>query len=153
VTIKKTLFVFMFALFIRLTYAWFFIDLDSLVLEDQMMYIQLGKILANTGYFLQDTGNGFIPVTERLPGYPALLSLIYTVFGQENIAVVLVQIVIDSLTCVVIALIAEIVVPSGFIIAGIVAALNLNMVVWNDLDRYLIFIFIFTFYFIGVLLY
>ena len=143
-TIKKTLFVFMFALFIRLTYAWFFIDLDSLVLEDQMMYIQLGKILANTGYFLQDTGNGFIPVTERLPGYPALLSLIYTVFGQENIAVVLVQIVIDSLTCVVIALIAEIVVPSGFIIAGIVAALNLNMVILSGMiltDTLFLFLF------------
>jgi len=143
-TIKNILFIFFLALVLRAGYAWFFIEENSLMLEDQMVYIQLGKAMAETGDFLQVTNNGYAAVTDRLPGYPALLATVYSLFGENNMAVVVVQIIIDSLTCIVIALIAESVIKGGFIVAGIVSALNLNMIVLSGMiltDTLFLFIF------------
>ena len=81
--IKRVLFVFFLALIVRIVYAWFFIEHDNLFLEDQSLYIQLGKTMAKTGGLLKDTGNGYIAVTEQLPGYPKLLSMVYTLFGEN----------------------------------------------------------------------
>ena len=55
--VKKSLFVFILALIVRSGYAWFFIETDNLMLEDQAMYIKLGKTMAETGSFLQATSN------------------------------------------------------------------------------------------------
>jgi hypothetical protein len=125
------------------------------MLEDQSMYIQLGKTMAKTGSFIQDTNNDYTAVTDRLPGYPALLAAIYTLFGENNMAIVAVQILIDSLTCVVIGLIAESVVNRGFVIAGMVSALNLNMIILSGMiltDTLFLFLFslfiLFIFYYL-----
>ena len=143
-TINRALFVFVIALIIRSGYVWFFIEVDNLILEDQMMYIQLGKTIAEIGDFLQVTNNGYTAITDRVLGYPTLLAAVYTLFGESNMAVVIVQIIIDSLTCVVIGLIAESVIKGGFIVAGIVSALNLNMIILSGMiltDTLFLFIF------------
>jgi len=145
--VKKSLFVFILALIVRSGYAWFFIETDNLMLEDQAMYAQLGKIMTETGSFLQATSNGYTVVTGRLPGYPALLSVVYSLFGENNMAVVATQIFIDSLTCVIIALIAELAITGGFIVAGVVSILNLNMTILSGMiltDT--LFLFLFSFF-------
>ena len=134
--IKKILFVFLVALIMRIVYAWFFIDTDYLVLEDQMMYIQLAQQYPSTG---------FLGVTsDRVPGYPLLVATIYNLFGENNMAVVMVQIFIDSLTCVIIGLIAESVISRGFLVAGLISAFNLNMIVLSGMiltDTLFLFLF------------
>jgi hypothetical protein len=120
----------------RIVYAWFFVDASNLILEDQMMYIQLAQQYPSTG---------FLGVTsERVPGYPLLVSTIYNLFGENNMAVVMVQIFIDSLTCVIIGLIAESVISRGFLVAGLISALNLNMIVLSGMiltDTLFLFLF------------
>lgn len=154
-TIKNFLFIFAVALIIRVVYAWFFVEASNLILEDQTLYIQLGKTIAETGNFLQTTNHGYTAVTARLPGYPALLSVVYTLFGENNMAVVGVQILIDSLTCVVIGLIAESVMSRGFLVAGLISALNLNMIILSGMiltDTLFLFLFslfiLFAFYYL-----
>ena len=130
---KKSFFIFALAMIVRVFYVWFFVDSSNLELEDQMMYIQLGKIMAETGNFLQYASNGYVDVTERLPGYPAFLAVIYTLFGENNMIVVAVQIFIDSLTCVIIALITKLVTNKGFMFAGMISVFNLNMIVLSGM--------------------
>jgi len=142
--VKKIVFIFFLAFIVRGAYAWFFVEASNLMLEDQAMYIQFGKTIAETGNFLQDTGSGYAVVTGRLPGYPVFLSVVYTLFGESNIAVVVTQIFIDSLTCVIIALIAELAVTGVFMVAGIISALNLNMVILSGMiltDTLFLFLF------------
>jgi len=144
VTIKKVLFVFLVALIARISYVWFFVEVDDLTFEDQLMYIQLGKDMIEKGDFLQAISGNYIGFTDRLPGYPALLAAVYALFGESNMAVVVVQIFIDSLTCVIIGLIAESVITRGFIVAGIVSALNLNMIILSGMiltDTLFLFLF------------
>ena len=142
--IKKILFVFLVALTMRIVYAWFFVDASNLILEDQMMYIQLGGTMAETGDFLQNTSKGYTMVTDRVPGYPAFLAAVYTIFGENNIAVVAVQAFIDSLTCVVIGLIAETVIARSFLVSGFISVINLNMIVLSGMiltDTLFLFLF------------
>jgi len=144
VTIKKVLFVFLVALIARISYVWFFVEVDDLTFEDQLMYIQLGKDMIEKGDFLQAISGNYIGFTDRLPGYPALLAAVYALFGESNMAVVVVQIFIDSLTCVIIGLIAESLITRGFIVAGIVSALNLNMIILSGMiltDTLFLFLF------------
>jgi len=141
---KNILFIFILALTVRSGYALLFVEGNNLILEDQMMYIQIGKAMAETGDFLQTTSGGYITVTERLPGYPALIALVYTLFGESNMAVVAAQILIDSFTCVIIALIVESVVTGGLLVAGIVSALNLGMIILSGMiltDTLFLFLF------------
>jgi hypothetical protein len=53
------------------------------------------------------------PVDLRVPGYPAFLAGIYTIFGQTRTAVMLAQAVIDLFTCVIAALIAARIAPAN----------------------------------------
>ena len=135
-TIKRILFVFIVALIMRIVYAWLFVDASNLMLEDQNMYIQLAQQYPSTGFL------GITP--ERVPGYPLLVATIYNLFGESNMAVVMVQIIIDSFTCIIIGLIAESVVSRGFLVAGLISALNLNMIVLSGMiltDTLFLFLF------------
>jgi len=93
VTIKRALLIFIIALTVRVVYAWFFIDTSSLTHEDQALYINLGQNMAQTGEFLKIAGDGYTTdwVTSRVPGYPQFLAVIYTLFGENNMAVVWVK--------------------------------------------------------------
>jgi len=142
--IKYFLFIFSLSLIVRIGYVWFFVQDSSLILEDQMMYAQLGKVMFETGEFLQNSENGYVMVTDRLPGYTMLIAAVYALFGENNMAIVAVQVVIDSLTCVIIALLVESIISRGFIIAGVVSAFNLNMIILSGMvltDTLFLFLF------------
>jgi 4-amino-4-deoxy-L-arabinose transferase-like glycosyltransferase len=145
VSTKKILAIFVIALVVRIGYALIFVDATYLIHEDQSLYIQLGQTIAKTGEFIQPTINGsYTVVTERVPGYPAFLSVIYSFFGENNMAVVAAQILIDSFNCVIIGLIVESAIVRGFFIAGLTSALNLNMVILSGMiltDTLFLFLF------------
>ena len=130
---KSVLFVFLVAALIRITYVWFFVDIQNLTHEDQGFYIYLGQTMAKTGEFSQNINGVSTHVTERTIGYPFFLSIIYSIFGENNMYVIFVQIIIDSLTCVIIGLLSGLITRYGFLIAGTVSALNLNMIILSGM--------------------
>jgi len=119
--LRDGIILFLVALLIRISYVYFFVELEYLFTEDQAMYIQLAKNFSNSG-FLGVT-------TERVPGYPFFISIIYSLFGESAWNIVFIQSILDSITCIVIALMAKILFNRGFWIAGVLSAINLNMII------------------------
>lgn len=74
-----------------------------------------------------------IPFTERVPGYIVFLAALRWLFGSSPLPVVLVQGLIDAVTCVVIARLAERIRPGLFLPAGLIAALAPNLIVHANL--------------------
>ncbi len=52
------------------------------------------------------------PVDMRMPGYPAFLAAIYAVLGRADKTIMLVQVVVDLMTCILVALIAARIAPA-----------------------------------------
>ncbi len=70
------------------------------VTGDSLIYGDIAKNWLNHGIFGLTHGNGVRPTLIRLPGYPAFLAACFLLFGSEHYhAVLLVQIVIDVVTC------------------------------------------------------
>jgi len=137
---------FLAALLVRVGYAIFFVEPEYLLTEDQALYIQLAQ---------QFPDSGFLGVTsERVPGYPLFIASIYTLFGEEPWNVISIQILLDSISCVVIALMAKSLFSKGFWIAGILSAINLNMVILSvSLLTDTLFLFLFILFLFSLLQY
>jgi len=119
--LKDCVQLFSLALLIRIIYVYFFVEASYFLLEDQALYIRLAQ---------QFPESGFLGVTpERVPGYPLFVFYIYTIFGESLWNVILMQIILDSISCIVIALMAKSLFNKGFWIAGILSAINLNMII------------------------
>ena len=120
-SIKHVIWIFCIALFVRSIYVYIFVESSYFLSEDQTLYIQLAY---------QFQSSDFLGVTpQRVPGYPLFLSTIFSVAGKGLWNVVFIQILLDSISCVVIALLAKSIFGRGFWIAGVLSAINLNMVV------------------------
>jgi 4-amino-4-deoxy-L-arabinose transferase-like glycosyltransferase len=52
-----------------------------------------------------------LPVDMRTPGYPAFLAVIYALFGESSRAVMIAQAAVDTITCILAALIAALLAP------------------------------------------
>jgi len=131
----------MMALLVRTGYAFFFVEPQYLLAEDQSLYLQMAQQLKEVGPF------GL--TTERVPGYPLFLLMVEKLFGEGQWAVVAVQIVIDSLSCVMIATAAEKMFARGFWVAGIISVININMVILSAsilTDTLFLFLFILFLY-------
>jgi hypothetical protein len=85
----------------------FFVFRFPHIAGDTLVYGDIAKNWLNHGIFGL-TDNGLVrPTLIRLPGYPAFLAAIFTVFGKEHYtAVMVVQAFIDTNTCLVIATLA-----------------------------------------------
>jgi hypothetical protein len=137
---------FVFSLIVRIAYFIFFVEPEYLFIEDQAQYISLGKQFADIGFL-------GIP-TERVPGYPFFISSIFAVLGESVQKVILVQIILDSISCVLIALMANLLFKKGYWVAGILSAINLNMVILSSLiltDT--LFLFFFNLFLFSILKY
>jgi 4-amino-4-deoxy-L-arabinose transferase-like glycosyltransferase len=77
--------------------------------SDQAGYKQLGAVLAETGKFTRYPDYPtFVPEVIRTPGYPALVALIYRVFGVGNdLAVAAAQVLLFAVLCVLVFAIAR----------------------------------------------
>ncbi len=75
--------------------------------DDGKVYSQLARNLLEQRVYSHDSEAPLAPSLIRLPGYPLFLAGVYSVFGHDdNDAVRIVQAVIDTATCGLIALIA-----------------------------------------------
>src|SRR5215470_4401037 len=75
--------------------------------DDGRVYAQLAVNMLEQHVFSHESQPPYVPSIIRLPGYPLFLAGVYKVFGhRNNTAARVVQAVIDTLTCVLIALIA-----------------------------------------------
>ena len=144
--LKDVTLLFILALLVRVSYAILFVEIEYLLSEDQMGYIQLAQ---------QFPESGFLGMTsERVPGYPLFISSIYTVFGESLWNVISIQILLDSASCVVIALMAKSLFGKGFWIAGVLSAINLNMVILStSLLTDTLFLFLFILFLFSLLQY
>ena len=137
---------FVLALLVRLSYLLFFVELEYLFTEDQSLYIHLAQQLPESGFL------GVTP--ERVPGYPFFISTIYILFGESIWNVILAQILIDSISCVIIASMANSIFRKGFWTAGILSAINLNMVVLSvSILTDTLFLFLFVIFLFSLLKY
>ena len=135
--LRVCLIIFLTAIAVRFSYVFFFVRPEYLLLEDQGQYIKLALDFSNTGFL------GITP--ERVPGYPSFLSLLYSIFGEKQQYIIVIQAIIDSVSCVFIGLLAQLIFSRGLLISGIISALNLNMVILSATiltDTLFLFIFI-----------
>jgi 4-amino-4-deoxy-L-arabinose transferase-like glycosyltransferase len=88
------------ALALRLAfYVWF-----PHVAGDSLIYGDIAKNWLDQGIFGLTHADGVRPTWIRLPGYPAFLAICFELFGREHYnAVLLVQILVDVVSCLVIA--------------------------------------------------
>ena len=144
--IKDVTLLFLLALLVRVGYAIFFVEIEYFFSEDQAGYIQLAQ---------QFSENGFLETSlVRVSGYPFFISSIYTIFGESLWNVISVQILLDSISCIVIALMAKLIFGKGFWVAGILSAINLNMIILSSsLLTDSLFLFLFTIFLFSLLKY
>ncbi len=122
------------ALLLRLAYFGIGIpDTESLYMPDSRLYETLADDMAASGGFNRQTLTGFVAETERAPLYVAYLAAFRTFMGTSPIWPVLGQCVLDSLTCLLIGYLAAQFHRDLFMIAGLLAACNLNLIVHAEL--------------------
>ena len=75
--------------------------------DDGKVYAQIARNVLEQHVYSHETEPPFGPTLIRLPGYPLFLSGVYSLFGHnDNTAVRIVQALIDTATCALIALVA-----------------------------------------------
>jgi hypothetical protein len=73
---------------------------------DSKFYEELARNWLDFGVYGLFVRGRLTPVDMRMPGFPAFLAFIYTVFGRSDKAVMIVQAIVDLATCILAALIA-----------------------------------------------
>ena len=74
------------------------------VVDDSRLYADIAKNWLQHGVYGITNSGEIMPTLSRLPGYPAFLAAMFWLFGTDNFrAVLLVQILFDSATCILIA--------------------------------------------------
>jgi hypothetical protein len=84
----------------------FFIAHRPFVAGDTKFYEELARNWLDHGVYGLFVRGQLIPTDMRMPGYPAFLSVIYAVLGGSRTAVMIVQAVLDLITCALVAAIA-----------------------------------------------
>ena len=97
---------------------------DAMLLEDAKLY---WKTATSGQNFLDNAHLAIFSQTERMPGYFLFLSAIISIFGEHFLPVLVIQSVIDSLTCVLIAALGCYVYPKHCGIFGWLAAVWPNL--------------------------
>lgn len=118
---------------------------------DSRMYAGLAEGIRQHG-ILCYPGSPGEPDMERMPGYPAFLAVILFLTGGSFLAVIGVQALLDSLSCVLVGVLGERVWSGAGLLSGILTAVNVNMITYahfvlNDS----VFLFLFLLAVLGVL--
>ena len=84
-----------------------FILYFRVVAGDSLVYASIAQTWMKYGIYGQGLPQGIRPTLIRLPGYPAFLVFVFSLFGQQNfVAAMLVQVAIDLATCALISALA-----------------------------------------------
>ena len=82
----------------------FFFAYSPSIVDDSHVYANIASTWLQHGVYGQPEGDRIVPTDSRLPGYPAFLAVIFWIFGVGNFrAVLLVQVLLDIVTCFLIA--------------------------------------------------
>lgn len=109
------------ALALRLIFFFWF----SKITNDSLIYGDIAKNWLQHGVYGLSTPDRPTPTYIRLPGYPAFLALVFTIFGMEHYrAVLFLQVIVDLGTCFLIAdiarrLISDRSAKAAFLLAGL----------------------------------
>jgi hypothetical protein len=101
------------ALLVGLALRLFFIAYLSPYAGDTKFYEELARNWLDHRVYGLFVHGQLLPVDMRMPGYPAFLAAIYSVFGRANKAILVVQAVVDLATCILASLIAARLAPSS----------------------------------------
>jgi len=104
-------------------------DPATLLQEDASLYWAGAAVFVDHGSFSIVTEKGLIPHTERVPGYMLFLAAVRAVFGDSLFAALIVQSLIDGLTCVLTAWMAAQLSPRLVLPTGMLAALWPNLII------------------------
>jgi hypothetical protein len=108
-------------------------DPDTLLQEDASQYWTGSAVLLEHGSFSYDSDSGLQPQTERVPGYFVFLAGVQALFGDSLAAALIVQSIVDAITCVLIAGIAAVLSPHLALPTGILAALWPNLIIHSGM--------------------
>jgi len=95
------------------------------IVDDSRLYANIAENWLTHGIYGVTNSGRIVPTLSRLPGYPAFLAVVFTIFGGENFrAVLLVQAVFDLATCFLIADLARRVLspraaPAAFLLSAL----------------------------------
>jgi 4-amino-4-deoxy-L-arabinose transferase-like glycosyltransferase len=82
----------------------FFFAYTPSIVDDSHVYANIASTWLQHGIYGQPEGDRIVPTDSRLPGYPAFLAAMFWIFGVGNFrAVLLAQVLLDVVTCFVIA--------------------------------------------------
>lgn len=82
----------------------YFLRQHAAIQGDSLIYGEIAKNLLQHNVFGMEESGEIVPTLIRLPGYPAFLAAIFSIFGMEHYTAVLrTQIVIDLATCFLVA--------------------------------------------------
>lgn len=101
-----------FALLGGLALRLFFVAHFSPYAGDSQFYQELARNWLDHGVYGRYFLGQLVPVDMRMPGYPAFLAAIYALFGRADKTIMLVQVFVDLMTCVLVALIAARIAPA-----------------------------------------
>ena len=88
------------ALGLRLLFVFYF----PAMVDDSRLYANIAENWLQHGIYGVTNDGHIMPTLSRLPGYPAFLAIIFTIFGVDNFrAVLLAQVLFDLGTCFLIA--------------------------------------------------
>ena len=125
------LLIFLVALAIRLvSLAAIFAGGNSLRVHDSALFEQAADGIVEMGRLVALSADGSPrPFVERAPGYAGWLALFRLIAGDSPLYPVLAQVVLDAFACLLVARLAGFFNPRLAVVAGALAAVNLNMVV------------------------
>jgi 4-amino-4-deoxy-L-arabinose transferase-like glycosyltransferase len=101
------------AMSVGLVLRLFFIGYRPFYAGDTRFYEELSRNWLYHGVYGLFVLGKLTPVDMRMPGYPAFLAAIYAVFGTSRPAVMVIQALVDLMTCVLTALIAAHLAPTA----------------------------------------
>ena len=107
------------------------IEKPELILQpDSRMYISLADGIVKFGRYVYPSHKN-IPETERMPGYPVFIAAIRYFLSGGILSVSMVQIIIGSITCVLIYFLGEMILKEAGFISGILAAINTGLITYS----------------------
>jgi 4-amino-4-deoxy-L-arabinose transferase-like glycosyltransferase len=102
--IRKNFVFFVVATLAALALRLFFVFRFPAVVDDSKLYANIAENWLQHGIYGVTNSGQIMPTLSRLPGYPAFLAIIFTIFGIENFrAVLLIQVIFDLATCFLVA--------------------------------------------------
>lgn len=128
-TVGKQLTIFLTALIARIIYLLPQVPAQSYQGADTRLYLEIARnILQGNGFVFNQTPTAFVS-----PLYPLYLSICLAIFGENILWASVLQCIFSSATCVLIALTtARLFNKNVGLIAGIIAALYYELILWNS---------------------